>query len=307
MKTPKRSVLSFLKKNWLLILIAVLVIWVVVKDNGPIQLTKNADFDTGGYYEEEYYGGIAAAPEFESRVASQSFIATDGIILDDFESGGDYDQKVIKTGSLSLHVDDVQETIDSITTRVNEWNGFVLNSNLDKGSDSYYGYMSVKVPAENFDTAMEGLKELALIVNSESSNAQDVTEAYADLQARLNNLQAEEQSYLALLDGRGSLEEVLNVTQALSNVRYKIESTQGQINYYDARTDFSTITISLTEDSNISAVTETWRPISTVRDSFSEWVVFLQDATDWLINLAIFGWPILLLLIIIWLVRKRRK
>ncbi len=308
MKIPKFNVVSFLKKHWLLILIALLIIWVVAKDSGPISIgQKSLDYNnvggSGGYYAEESYAdAVFDAP---TRAMSLNAASSKSDPLD-FD-GADFDQKVIKTGSLSLHVDDVQMSVDDITSKVSEWNGFVLDSNLNRGEDSYYAYMSVKVPANSFETAMDGLKELSLIVNSESSNAQDVTETYSDLQARLNNLEAEEESYLALLDGRGTLEEVLAVTKALSTVRYQIESAQGQINYYDARVDFSTISVSLTEDSNVSAVAEKWRPISTVRDSFSGFVVFLQDAVDWIINVAIFGWPVLLLLLIIWWVRRRRK
>ena len=303
-----KNAFAFIKKNWLLLLIGVVFVWGLTQSSdGPIPLIKTADYNDG-YAAESIEQSFVNSDFRSDRVASLSAASGESAGVFD-ESGLVVDQKVIRTGSLSLHVDDVQESAEDIEAKATEWGGFVQNSNVDRGGDSYYAWMSIKVPADSFDAAMEGLKELSLVVNSESSNAQDVTERYTDLEARLNNLQAEEESYLALLaqsERTDSLEEVLDVTRALSEVRYRIESTQGQINSLDSRIDFSTISINLTEDSNVSAVAEKWRPISTIKDSFSEWVLFLQDSADWLINLVIFGWPILLIFIIIWLVRRRK-
>ncbi len=229
------------------------------------------------------------------------------------ESGyvADAEQKVVKTGTLSLHMEDVRESVDLIKEQVATWGGEVINSNVTRYSNSYYGTLTVRVPSEQFDTAFAGLKEMALYTESEYTNADNITEAYMDLEARLNNLKEEETQYLAILDKAVTVDEILQVTDYLANVRYEIESIEGQLKYYDTNVDYSTITLSLSEDESVEAAQETWRPLSTFREALSDWMVFLQDFADAAIYLLIFGWPLLLIVLALWIWKrghtKRRK
>lgn len=223
----------------------------------------------------------------------------------------DAEQKVIKTGTLSLHMEDVRESVDLIKEQVTVWGGEVTNTNVTRYSNSYYGSLTVRVPSDQFDTALTGLKEMAVYVESEYTNADNITEVYMDLEARLNNLKEEETQYLAILDKAVTVEEILNVTDYLSQVRYEIESLEGQLKYYDTNVDYSTITLTLTEDESVEAAQESWRPLSTFREALSDWMVFLQDFADAAIYLVIFGWPLILILLGAWLWKrshtKRRK
>lgn len=249
------------------------------------------DTTTGssGYYEEEYY-----AMDSDSITKTDDSGYVEGV-----------EQKVIKTGTLALHMESVQDGVDLIKNKVTELGGDVTNSNITRYDNSYYGSMTVRVPSDQFDAAMAALKELAVYVDSEYTNADNITEAYMDLEARLNNLKEEEAQYLAILDKAVTVEEILQVTDYLSEVRYEIESAEGQLKYYDTNVDYSTITLTLTEDESVAAVKETWRPLSTFREALSEWVIFLQSLADSGIYLAIFGWPVLVLLLVVLIWRRR--
>lgn len=225
------------------------------------------------------------------------------------ESGyvADAEQKVVKTGTLSLHMEDVRESVDAIKEQVTAWGGEVTNSNITRYDNSYYGTLTVRVPSDQFDAALAGLKEMAVYVESEYTNADNITEVYMDLETRLNNLKEEEAQYLAILDKAVTVEEILQVTDYLSNVRYEIESLEGQLKYYDTNVDYSTITLTLTEDESVEATQETWRPLSTFREALSDWMVFLQDFADAGIYLVIFGWPLALILLGIWLWKRSHR
>ena len=132
-------------------------------------------------------------------------------------------------------------------------------------------------------------------MQSESVSADDVTEEYADLEARLNNHRAEEAQYLALLQRAGTMSETLEVTRALSEVRYQIERMEGQLKNYDSRVDYSRISISLSEDDSAGSVAGKWRPGGTVQTAFSDWIAFLQTGVDKIIYAVIYGWPLLVL------------
>lgn len=231
------------------------------------------------------------------------------MIADPEVYGEDAEQKIIKTGSLSLHMESVRDGAEAIQLSVEEIGGQVTNSNITRYSNSYYATLTVQVPSEQFDAAMELLKGMALYVSSEYTNADNVTEAYMDLEARLSNLKEEEAQYLAILDKAVTVEEILQVTDYLSNVRYEIESIEGQLKYYDSNVDYSTISLTLTEDESVEAVQESWRPGSTFNEAVSDWMIFLQDFVDFGIYVVIFGWPVLLIALValIWNRRHSKK
>ena len=216
------------------------------------------------------------------------------------------DSKIIKTGQLTLHVENVKEMMDELPELLKAWDGQVLNSNIFRGENSYTSNATVRVASDQFELAMLGLKEAALYTDYESVNSDDVTEVYMDTQSRLANAQALEKQYLEILNRAGSMTEVLDVTRSLADVRAQIESMQNQIKYYDTRVAYSTIDLSYSEDALVSTVREGWAPVSTVHSALSDWVVFLQKGTDAVIYLLVFAWPLLILGAVVWLWKRRR-
>ena len=82
-------------------------------------------------------------------------------------------------------------------------------------------------------------------VTTESSDANDVTEEYTNLQARLRTLNATEQRYLELLGQADEINEILLVQDRLDVVRGRIEQVLGRINLLEHLTDLATITVHL--------------------------------------------------------------
>lgn len=255
-----------------------------------------------------------SAPEYEYDMMTEPMPGSDRamdskMIMDESGYAAGVEQKVIKTGTLSLHMESVRDSVETIKANVSLWGGEVTNSSVTRSGNSYYATMTVRVPSDQFETAMSGLKDMSLYTESEFTNADNITEMYMDLEARLNNLRAEEEQYLAILEKAVTVEETLQVTDYLSTVRYEIESAEGQLKYYDTNVDYSSISLSLTEDESAEAAQETWRPESTFNDAVSDWVIFLQQLADSAIYLVIFGWPVILLGVayVIWKRSHRKK
>ncbi len=259
------------------------------------------EYSTGSSYEYDY-DDLMVESESSYTERSLSSVVDDGGFVEGVE------QKIIRTGDLSLHVEDVRESVEAIRALVTGWGGDVSDSEVTRYDTSYYGYLTLRVPSEQFDTAMLALKEFAVYVNSEYTNAQNITDTYIDMQARLGNMKAEEKQYLDILDQAVTVEEILLVTDYLSAVRGEIESTEAQLQYYDSQVDYSTINLALTEDESIAVAKENWRPIGTIKDALSDWIVFLQGFVDFGIYLLIFGWPFVLVLWGVWVwIRKWNK
>jgi len=215
------------------------------------------------------------------------------------------DKKIIKNGNLSLKVDNADKASTSVTKIAKDNGGEVASSNfLQSGTNVKSGMITVKVPVANFEKTFSDLKKIASLVLTESTSGNDVTEQYVDLQAQLKNKQTEEDAFTKIMAQAQKIDDVLAVQRELSRVRGQIEQLQGRIKYMDSQTNMSTITVSLTEDANIS-IADRWRPWQVVKETTSVLVKKVQGFVDFVIKLVILVLPVLLLYTLLVLVVYR--
>ncbi|KKW32466.1 MAG: hypothetical protein UY76_C0027G0003 [Candidatus Uhrbacteria bacterium GW2011_GWA2_52_8d] len=130
------------------------------------------------------------------------------------------DQKIIKTGSLDLVVNHADESLAAVESLTQSKSGYVQTSTIQEHQDgTLSGYVTIRVPADIFDATIEELKALAVVVERETTSAEDVTEQYIDLAARLKNAQAQETRYVEILDVAKTVDEILQIESALGNIR----------------------------------------------------------------------------------------
>jgi hypothetical protein len=215
------------------------------------------------------------------------------------------DKKVIKDGNLTIKVDKVDEAVLKIEKVAKDNGGELFSSNFFQNSqEQKSGTISVKVPVANFEKTFGELKKVASVVVRESTSGQDVTREYQDLEGRIKNKQVEEQAYQKVLDQAQKISDILETTQALSRVRGEIESLQGTLRYLSAQTDMSTITVSLSEDSNIT-ISDSWRPVQVAKEAIRALMVKTQNFIDFLIIFLITFLPTTALyLLLAWVVYK---
>ncbi|HTM68854.1 MAG TPA: DUF4349 domain-containing protein [Candidatus Binatia bacterium] len=227
---------------------------------------------------------------------------------DYYQNGGqtaaEVDQRIIKDGSLRLTVDKVTDALDRIAAIAKDRKGFVQSSSSSEREDGKHdGQVTIRVPVVSFEAAMGDVKALAKVVNYESTTGQDVTEQYTDLQAQLRNAQAQEEEYLVILKKAQSVEDILKVQERLGQVRGQIEQLQGRIKYLENMTSLSTITVSLTEETEVQAPTKEFRPGAIVKEAVQTLIVLGQrivEASIWLVIVGGgIGVPVLLLVLVV--------
>jgi len=209
------------------------------------------------------------------------------------------DKKVIKNGSLTLKVNNVDKSAEEIGQSAKNNGGDVFSSNFFKNSnDLKSGTIIVKVPVANFEKTFSDIKKVAAVVVRESTSGQDVTEEYQDIESRIKNKQAEEAAYKKILESAQKIEDILAVTQALSEVRGEIESLQGRLKYLTSQTDMATIAVNISEDSNIT-ISDSWRPIQVVKEALNSLIKKSQGFINFLIILIITIIPVALLYLLL--------
>jgi hypothetical protein len=154
---------------------------------------------------------------------------------------------VIKTARLSLTVrpGTFQERFQQATAIAGGHGGFVASSGTSEGK-LRSGSLVLRVPARDFETAMGEIRRLGR-VRSQSISGEDVTGRIVDLQARLRNWQAQEAVLLRLMAKATSIEDSIVVQRQLQEVQLQIEQIKGQLGALEDQTEFSTISVSLSE------------------------------------------------------------
>jgi hypothetical protein len=107
--------------------------------------------------------------------------------------------------------------------------------------------ISVRVPAEQFSSALEQIKAGASSVDSESITGDDVTEKYVDLSSQLSNLEATEAQLQKIMSTVDNVNDVLTVQQRLTDVQGQIEGIKGQLKYFSEAAAYSLIALTLTQ------------------------------------------------------------
>ncbi len=119
------------------------------------------------------------------------------------------------------------------------------------------GSVSLRVPAERLPEVLEAAGGLGE-VKARSVSSQDVTEEFVDLEARLKNARAQEQSLRELLARATKVEEILQVRNVLSSIQMEIEQLEGRLRYLEEHSDFATLTVYAFEPGVQVALTRDW-------------------------------------------------
>jgi hypothetical protein len=219
------------------------------------------------------------------------------------------DRMIVRTGEMSLVVKDINQALDEISQLAERFDGYVVSSRISGEEEEMRGWISIRVVDEKFDQALAELRALAVRVKSESTDSQDVTQEYTDLQARLNNAEATERQYLALLEQATDVEDILKIYDSLSRVRQEIEQIKGQMQYLERTASMSLIWVHLEPEATAKPLVHAgWSALETLKSAVRGIVIFGQ----WLAVLAI--WLLIfipiwgtVLGIIYWRRRRRKK
>lgn len=219
-------------------------------------------------------------------------------------------RRVIRTGTIEIRVTDTRAAMDQITGLVDRTGGYVSTSRVNPMGEGLQPsiYMEVRVPAEDLPAALVAIRKLADEVVAESTESQDVTAEYTDVESRLRNLTALETELVALLtevrqQPNADPQKLLAVFTEIGRVRGEIEVLEGRRRLIDDQTALSALTIGITQVAvERPLVEERWQPLVTVRRAAGSLVDALRGLVDVAIWVAIYLLPVLVLIgVPVWL------
>lgn len=241
----------------------------------------------------------------ESSLDESAFVTNEAVAVE---------RLVIRNANLTLVVEDPAFSAAQIADLAEEFNGFVVNSNVyqttfAEGVFATQANITIRVPADRLDEALDRIKRNVVEVRSENISGQDVTQEYTDLESRLRNLEAAEEELREIMASLTKAEDVLSVYQNLRQVREEIEVIKGRMQYFEQSARLSAITIDLLPDV-VSQPLQIgkWQPQGTAKNALEAMISVAQFLADVAIWLLIFS-PLIAIpvLLIAWWRRRRRR
>jgi hypothetical protein len=145
-------------------------------------------------------------------------------------------------------VEKLEGAVARIRQTAGQFGGFVGNTSLLAGKEEQKtATLELRIPSAQFDAVVGALNQLGK-VETVTVSAEDVSEEYVDLGARLANARRVEARLVEMLGKRtGKLSDVLTVEQELSRVRQEAERYEARIRWLEHRASLSSLSVSLHE------------------------------------------------------------
>lgn len=153
------------------------------------------------------------------------------------------EDQIIKTGSISIQVGNLDVSITQATDQIHALGGWLAGSDRTVTTASDLASVTYRLPVNEFENALAVMRRLGDKVLSEHTDSTAVGGQIVDLQARIANLRASEKAIQAIMSKANTIGDVLTVQERLSDVQGQIEELSGQLAGLSDQAAYSTLTV----------------------------------------------------------------
>jgi len=219
-------------------------------------------------------------------------------------------RKLIRTVDISAETKEFSKVMNAIEKAVNDAKGYIQNQSVSSNyKDNRTATMTLRIPADKLDGFLSTLNK-AVNVTRQSSNVNDVTDEYVDIESHIAALEAEQTALMAMLEKAEKLDDIISIQSRLTEVRGNLESFKARQKGYDTLIAYSTVDLNLNE---VERETES-KPTfwSKAGDAFVDGISAFGEVISGLVIFLIGALPFLILIggivvVIILLSKRARK
>ncbi|MGY8909299.1 MAG: DUF4349 domain-containing protein [Flavobacteriales bacterium] len=214
--------------------------------------------------------------------------------------------KIIKSAKVKYKVEDVKIATNKIKELAKNYNGYISELQFQNNLYNIQNKFTLKIPKENFDVFLDSIRSFITFIDFENITTKDVTEQYFDAESRLKTKSEVKQRYEEILRNKvKTVDDVLNTEEKLRVIQEEIEATKGKLKYLRNRISFSSIEVELYEVVNYKPKPEIFKKsfFTKIKEGFINGGKIISTLIIGLINI----WPILLLIIVVFLIYKKNK
>ncbi|MGB9177499.1 MAG: DUF4349 domain-containing protein [Methanoregula sp.] len=232
--------------------IALMVVCIaVVAAAGCVGVPQKLLEQTAGSSDASYVYSVsnAARVSQDAKVSSGGYAAPVPVAtpVPTIASGSGTGTRIIKTAYITIGVPDVTGSVDQLRNLVTAKGGYLSSSSVSEGSNGRLsGTVVLRIPQAEFENTLAGVKAIGT-VKSVSTQGEDVTEEYVDLQAQKTSYQNQLAQYNELMKKAVKVSDVIEIQQQIDQVQTNLDRLEGRLKYLNSRIDMSTITVTLQE------------------------------------------------------------
>ena len=307
-----------MKKRILAAILAAITMMSVV---GCSAVKENLDGIVGN----DFYGELSGMASSDASMPEEAAGGYADKIDSDYDSSGAAVEGVegVEERKRIVYIDVTMETLEYDKT-VSELKsmagsaGGYIDSSEEYNSDVYGRGRSAKfvfrIPQADASGFAEALPSIGHVL-TQSEHGSDVTAQYFDIETRLRSLELQRDKYMELLDKAEDINYIIELTQALSDVIYQIESYTTTLNRLDSLVAYSTVTVDVREvveeTKAPEEVTFGSRAAKAFSGSIEAFVAFVQwvaiavvAASPFILMLAV---VVIVILVIVAIRRRKRR
>lgn len=222
------------------------------------------------------------------------------------------EKKVIRNASLTIQTQSYEGSLASLRALCEAEGGWVEYSRESVNSTTGLrtASLTLRIPQDTLDGYLAGTAELGRIT-SRSESAEDVTASYQDTRARLDTQLALMERLQALMDEAGDLSDLLALESQIADTQYTIDALQSSLSSTDRQVDYSTVTVTLKEETTVELTDDTVtlgeRIRSAVRVGWEAFTGFLGDMAVFVVAALPFIAVVAVVVIAYVIIRKIRR
>ena len=277
--------------------------------------SDDADYVYDDYgYEEE----MVAEEAYDAGSGSQTQVNEEDV-KESVEASGNK-RMLIKTVHMEVESEDIDAMVKNVEKRVEELGGYVENMSVNNqkysSSETKTADITARVPIEKLDLFVNEVEGQSNLL-SRSSNAEDVTLRYVDMQARMDSLQTEYDRISELLKEADSLDNIIELENRLTDIRYEMQSYGSQMKAMKNQATYSTIYLNIKQVIEYTPVVEKEKTrLERMSDGFIKncskvWNGILDFCVGFVVALPVLlVWAVVITLIVLlirFIVRKNRE
>ena len=244
-------------------------------------------------------GEPAAVPAAQPAPADAQSGGSTGTTTYDAAAAAAEQALVVKTGTLDLQVADVDAAVVRARTLISGFGGYVSGSQQSTKGDQPVASITYRIPAAQWDAALNALRGLGTKVLSEKTDATEVTGQVIDLGARIQNLRVTETALQGIMAKATKISDILEVQGQLTNVQGQIEELTTEQTHLQQQAADGTLTVGFEAPVvAVTTATNDWNLGEQVDKAVAQLLQVGQGVATGLVWLGIVGLPFLLVLLI---------
>ena len=226
-------------------------------------------------------------------------------------------RKLIRTMYYEVETENLEELDAQLQAKIDFLGGYVQNSSIDGGSSTYsvydrygnvtgrktrsrYANYTIRIPAERLDEFADVIAERSNVL-SRSLSVEDITLQYVDTDSRREALEIQERSLLGMMEKAETVEEMIEIQNALSDVRYELQNIKSRLKVFDNQVMYATVNLNVREVekfTEVDPVSDRERLVNGFKENLEDLVYEVKEAAiGFVINLPhIVLWVVILII-----------